>query len=131
MISMDKTYKTRDGSDVRMVCVNAGSNAPVVAVVNDETVSYSADGRFFKSIQHESVWDLVEVSPYADFKIDEPVMVQIHPMGNWSKGYFAGLKSPSVTPTIWANGSTRWSAHCHDITRVNECRRPTAEELAS
>jgi len=128
MISMDKTYKTRDGCDVRIACVNAGSNAPVVAVVNDETVSYSANGRFFKSINHESVWDLIEVSPYADFTIDEPVMVR--KFGGWVKRHFAGVTDMG-SPKVWDAGFTSWTSEEQPNAFWSECRRPTAEELAS
>jgi len=131
MISMDKTYKTRDGCDVRIACVNAGSNAPVVAVVNNETIVYNADGRFFTSIQNESVWDLIEVSPYADFKIDEPVMVRNSKGQDWTCRYFAGVDLEG-NAKAFVGGANSWTKSGDDQGHTwNQCRRPTAEELES
>jgi len=130
MISMDKTYKTRDGCDVRIACVNAGSNAPVVAVVNDETMVYAADGRFFSAIQRESVWDLIEVSPFADFKIDDPVMVRDSDGHAWQPRYFAGI-NPIGTPQTFSFGNTKWTNKDSALMQWQQCRHPTAEELAS
>lgn len=64
LISMDKKYKTRDGRDVRVLCVDnlglcAGSY-PVVAIVEGAASVFTATGGFYtESVEHEL--DLVEV----------------------------------------------------------------------
>ena len=71
--------------------------------------------------------DLIEVSPYDDFKIDDPVMVSLNGV-YWERGYFAGVNTKGM-PTAFDSGSTSWSAFaaCNWI----YCRRPTQEELGA
>lgn len=64
--------------------------------------------------------------PYADFKIDEPVMVRSCETG-WCMENFAGV-SDEGKPMTWAFG-TRWASEGNTY-EWEECRRPTSEELS-
>ena len=66
MISMDKQYTTRDGRPVRVLCVDAKGDFPVVAVVDNEGSQepemFTQDG-FYYSGKDQSSYDLIEVKP--------------------------------------------------------------------
>ncbi len=70
LISMDKQYKTRDGKNVRVLCVDRKSDAgyTVFALIDDggTTEDYScftADG-FYYDDKSEHRYDLIEVKPF-------------------------------------------------------------------
>lgn len=46
MISMDKKYRTRDGRDVRLLCVDGPEEWPVVGIVEGSLESWKSDGSF-------------------------------------------------------------------------------------
>ena len=130
-IEMGKKYRTRNGRTVRVICVDAKGTKPVVSLVlardNSESVIRSGPkGELY--IGEEDELDLIEVTPYDDFKIDEPVMVRCHEdaANLWVKRYFAGVMSGQ--PYTWDFGATSWSADNGYKSRWDECRRPTVEE---
>jgi len=59
MISMDKKYKTRDGQEVRLLCVDAPGGFPVVGLLGETVSTWCADGSFFLSEKPENL-DLIE-----------------------------------------------------------------------
>lgn len=63
-IELGKTYRTRDGREVRVYAVDGGDMWPVHGAVVTEDgqvlVKWSADGRYGLS---PSDWDLIEVKP--------------------------------------------------------------------
>jgi len=128
MISMDKKYRTRDGRPVRVLCVDRKGPQPVVALVtNDSGVEimgvFVADGTYFTK---PSALDLIEVSPYEDYQIDEPVMVRDTTDDYWQPWHFAGVDERGK-PLTWSAGGTSWSTNvCVDW---KFCRRPTEGEL--
>ncbi len=62
MISLDKKYKTRDGRDVRVLCVDAGGPFPVIALVDQQLVyRFAEDGMLGRGKGHDL--DLIEVKP--------------------------------------------------------------------
>ena len=134
-IEMGKQYRTRDGRKVRVLCTDRKhSFYPVIALMPskdgdfDQYGTYTSEGLFSDSDQ-ESGYDLIEVSPYDDFKIDEPVMVRDYPADKWKRSHFAGV-SDSGCPRTFAMGRSSWSSGCDpSYTLWNECRRPTKEEL--
>ena len=133
-VSMDKKYKTRHGMSARVVCVDAKGHEPVIALVVDPALSKevvirtSLKGEYYGGYEHDL--DLIEVSPYDDFKIDEPVMVRRDDdlVRGWKRRYFAGV-NVCGEPLTWYEGMTSWSAGGKK-TSWDECRRPTPEELA-
>lgn len=121
-ISMDKKY-TLDGEDFTVWTVEKPGKRCVAGHTPDGNMySFYADGMW------EGKSRLIEVSPYADFKIDEPVMVRDSGNQSWGRGFFGGVSNEK--PFVWSFGATKWSSG-NDRTYWNQCRRPTAEELAT
>lgn len=65
LISMDKTYRTRDGQDVRVLCVDGPGEYPVIALVGDGANNFTAEGRFLgaRLFHGEHPLDLIEYAP--------------------------------------------------------------------
>lgn len=113
-ISMDKKYRTRDGHSVRILSIDRNYQYPVVALVTDTygidaIAAYSAYGKYFTT-GADSQYDLIEVSPYDDFKIDDKVLVCRYEGAKWTKRYFAGVDE-NGNPMTYADGATSWSQH--------------------
>lgn len=114
LISMDKKYKYRNGIPARVLCIDSGrAKYPVLSLPPDGTpIFHTANGRYYFNNSPDSLhaFDLIEVSPYEDFKIDEPVVVwQNHndPATKYIR-YFAGVSDTGL-PTTWIGGATSWS----------------------
>ena len=61
LISMDKRYKTRDGQDARVLCIDNNYNDtdfPVIALIDGETNSFTISGGFYS--HKEDDMDLIE-----------------------------------------------------------------------
>ena len=130
LISMDKKYRTKEGDNVRIVCVDVNNNYPILGLLMDSngfeiTQTYDPNGQYYSGIS--GVKDLVEVNEYEDFKIDEPVMMRMKNGVKWHERHFAGVDNGK--PMAWANGETSWSSHT--TCAWDRCRRPTKEELNS
>jgi hypothetical protein len=60
LISLDKKYKTRDGRDVRVLCVDANDdNYPVVALIGNDVHRFTSKGSF--DMGYRRGFDLIEV----------------------------------------------------------------------
>lgn len=129
MITMDKKYRCRDGVPVTVLAVGLNAHGSVVAVRHttnseDLVLTFTSDGR---GGNYDHQCDLIEISPYDDFKVDDPVMVS--DFGRlWTKRYFYGVDE-NGRPMTFCDGRTRWTAEGCGPTRWNHCRRPTPEEL--
>ena len=130
LISLDKKYKTRCGYPVRILCVDRNDpEYPVVALINGKDseclTSFSSKGMFVdESTKHD--FDLVEVSPYEDFKKDDKVMVSEDGI-IWYKRYFSHATVKGAY--VFDNGNTSWTEPNGDTTNWLYCRKPTQEEL--
>lgn len=129
LIEMHKKYKTRDGHPVRILCVDCiGKNFafPVIALVKntegeEHIEQYMPDGHYHKN--HEDDLDLIEVQPWEDFKIDDPVLVSDD--GEcWYKRHFAGIGC-NGRPTAFNDGATSFTTPIPTlITEWNYCKKP-------
>lgn len=132
MIDMNKKYRTRDGRPVRVLCVDKKAKIFTVLSLREEfdgsevLVTHTRTGSYNNS--HETPLDLIEVSPYDDFRIDDPVMVRDNPFAPWERRHFAGITTAGEVNTF-ANGRTSWS-DVGDMKSWHEARRPTPEELS-
>lgn len=132
-ISMDKKYRTRNGRAVRVLCVDRKCDEfPVVAAVlssdGKETIhTFTAEGKYALG-DHKTPTDLVEVSEWDDFKIDDLVMVRNTDDGAWNLRHFAGVDSKCDRPSTWVDGTTSWTANRSKSIWIY-CRKPTEEEL--
>lgn len=134
-IDITKKYCTRSKLPVEILKTDLKSkDFPVVAIIQESDTKeymglFTEYGEFY--LHGESDMDLVEVSEWEDFKIDEPVMVRDHPERyleeSWQRRYFAGIIDGK--PSAWAGGKTSWTAEGARMA-WNKCRRPTPGELA-
>jgi len=75
-VSMDKKYKTRDGRDVRVLCVDASDdNYPVVALIGNEVYRFTSKGSF--DIGYTRGYDLIEQPE------EKTVWLEIYRFTNW------------------------------------------------
>lgn len=79
MITMDKTYKTRDGRSARLLCVDRNDEEfPVVFTAEDgELACCDLDGMVYGAT--ESNVDLIEVKPSVVFWVNVTANNTIHP----------------------------------------------------
>jgi hypothetical protein len=70
-IEMGKKYRTRDGQDVRILCVDAPGSRPVISLVDNNLCRWTEDGHFWIGRNNHHM-DLIEVTPYSDIAIDAP-----------------------------------------------------------
>lgn len=62
LISMDKKYKTRDGLEARVLCIDnyyGDGDFPIIALVEGETSTYTVTGGFYSHKEDDN--DLIEV----------------------------------------------------------------------
>lgn len=126
-IKLDGKYRTKGGVKVRRVlCVDRNKEdfPVVVEFENGDIYTYPIDGR-----SSHTIWSLVEVKPYEDFKIDDPVMVKATHENFWRKRHFAGVDSLG-RPLAYKHGETSWTSTLEPMPWT-ECRKPTKEELES
>lgn len=125
LIELGKKYKTLDGRKVTILKTDLKNPYPVVAVVVQECgkeiiVKYTLEGKYFTggNTSHD---DLVEVSQYDEFKIDDKVIVWNGNGITKYKRYFAGV-STKGKPMAWTGGTTSFSCGGNlDITEWENC----------
>jgi hypothetical protein len=108
-ISMDKKYKTLDGRDAKIIAICDNLDQPVIGIVDGHNAitQWTIDGRKWKG-GFDRYLDLVEVSPYADFKVDDKVLVNDGEDKCWYKRYFAGIDSDTGEALAFLDGKTSW-----------------------
>ena len=131
-IDISKKYRTRSGYGVEILKTSLRNSVfPVVAIINTAEkqilAGFTEYGKFYGD--GESDMDLVEVSPYEDFVVDEPVMVRDNEYEQWKKAHFAGVSCRGYAKT-WQDGETSWTSYDASMLTWQFCRRPTPEELA-
>lgn len=114
LIDMKKKYRTRDGHDVRILCVDrlptkSNSNTVVALVkepdgVGEGTIVVNKYGNLCE--YGDCLLDLVEVSLWDDFKIDDRVYYSKDGL-YWMRGHFAGISDGK--PTVFYCGATSFS----------------------
>lgn len=125
-IDIDKTYRTRDGRAVRILCTDRKTiKYPVVGLVLDynnvtENLEvWAINGSYYNDCRNES--DLVEVSPCDGWEIDENVWVKMDDEGGWLPYHFAGVNE-NGKPMVWCFRTTSFTADGRKI-GVKEIRR--------
>lgn len=110
-IEMGKKYRTRDGRDVRILCVDRTGELPVVGLMpvvglvggKEDVLSWTIDGLWALS---DNPNDLIEISPYSDIEIDAPGWAREGK--EWYPRHFAGVENG--VPMTWKNGCTSHTA---------------------
>jgi hypothetical protein len=110
-ICIDKKYKTRDGRDVDVIAIRKQLHHAVIGIVGDspEVDVWTITGNFHQD-GTESIYDLIEVNPYADFKVDDKVLVSTKGTNYWIKRYFAELNCYG-SPLVFINGKTSYTTN--------------------
>ena len=129
MIEMGKKYKTRSGLPVRILCNDFKNNTyPVIAAVYDQetgcesTISVSNTGSYLE--EEENPLDLIEVTPYDDFKEDDLCVVwEITESKEFR--YFSHEKSSIAW--CFSSGGTSYTKTA--TTSWTNCRKATDEEI--
>lgn len=113
---MEKKYKTLFGLPARIICVDFKASWPVIALIDFGTYEaahfYRSDLTYYSledSTKQDHKLDLVEVQPYEDFKLGDPVLVWNYGCNIKKKRYFAGV-SKKGKPQAYSCGGTPWSA---------------------
>ena len=132
-IEMHKKYKTRDGRPVRIICTDRIVNNlthPVLALVKslggEECIAQYTESGSYSMNNAESSLDLIEVQPWDDFKVDDPVLVRDSEEDEWIRRYFAGVSCKGL-PLVFPIGCTSWSANGDPLVAFNFCKKPYQE----
>lgn len=132
-IDMNKKYRTRSGNEVRVLCVDRQSydGFPVVYLRKSCDVEFtevcSENGKYYYD-ETPSGLDLIEVSPYEDFEINDIVMVRNEDIYMWKRRHFAGVDEDGRA-LCFHNGASSWTSDSISTNAWNQCRRPTLEEI--
>lgn len=129
MIEMGKKYKTRSGLPVRILCndLKYDGYTVIAAVYNPEagyesTISMSSTGSYIED--EENPLDLIEVTPYDDFKEDDLCVVwEITESKEFR--YFSHEKNSIAW--CFSSGGTSYTRTAR-ISWTN-CRKATEEEI--
>lgn len=109
MIDINKKYKTRDGKEVRIYATDHVGSYPICGAIRYldgwDNEAWKEDGRNSNYVEDDPD-DLVEVSKYEDFKIDDKVIVWENDYPDRKeRGYFAGVNEDGY-PMVFMNGRT-------------------------
>lgn len=124
MIDITKHYVTlEDSRPVTLISDHGRGTLKILGYIDDSesVASWDSDGRH----RYHSCFNLIEVRPYADYRIGEPVIVDVS-----RRYHFAGV-SETGEPMVFSFGLSAWAAG-HDPTKkfaVKSIRKPTATEL--
>lgn len=128
MIEMSKKYKTRSGLPVRILCADLqDKNYPIIAAImqdNEESViSFTETGEFIEN--EKGRFDLLEVTPYEDFKEDDLCVV-------WNTGEEKSFRyfhkaNKSGKASCFTFGKTSFTTDV--VTSWEFCRKATEEEI--
>lgn len=105
---MTDSYKYTNGNRARILCIDRiGTQDPVVSM-NEVSGCF----HFHKSngdVVGTDKFNLIEVKPYDDFEIDEPVWATVEYVSSRLKRYFAGVNFDGQ-PLVFAGGNTAWTS---------------------
>ena len=132
MIEMDKKYKTRSGLPVRILCNDYKSDryTVIAAVYDRETgcesvISVSSTGSYIEG--EGSPLDLIEATPYDDFKEDDLCVIWSDDKYIKEFRYFAYAKGNRAY--FFADGKTSFTATPPQKVCWPNCRKATEEEI--
>ena len=130
MIEMGKKYKTRSGLPVRILCndIKCDTYTVIAAVYEQETgcestISVSSTGSYIED--EENPLDLIEVTPYDDFKEDDLCVVWANDKHLKDFRYFSHVENGKAT--CFTYGNTSYTTKNTSI--WPNCRKATEEEI--
>lgn len=130
---MNKKYKTKRGLPVRILCVDRKHHEHTVVglVFGDEceyTTSWNSNGCNFINASNSPL-DLIEVSPYEDFKVDDLCVVSTNKEKLNTFRYFA--KEIEGVAHCFDNGKTSFTFDNETLMAWPNCRKATPEEIVT
>ena len=121
-ISMDKKYITRDGRDVELLAIRDKLSRPVVGIVGGNSLYCWHKNGCIVSKNDEADVNLIEVNPYADFKIDDKVLVKDKGDLSWNKAHFSHIGDDNEYPFhIFMEGLTSFTSEDNATIYYQEC----------
>ena len=123
-------YETKGGLKAEILTRKLHkNNHPIMVIITgdngrEDINTYTTGLKYFESGDNDKM-DLVLVTEWDDFKVDDPVMVRIKGC-NWIKSHFKEVNGYGK-PTSFQDGSTSWTSRGYFMS--DECRRPTKEEI--
>lgn len=124
MIDINKKYRTKDGCEVELWKISEDERDdkhPVLGrIIEERFIFWHAWNQHGKSNINANR-DLVEVSPYDNFNIDDKVVVwdNDNKLAKYHR-HFAGL-SKSGKPQVFSVGNTSWSGHEEVVESWDNC----------
>lgn len=121
-VDIRKKYRIRNGEDVEFISDAGRGTHPVVGYVGDQMdITYwTKEGNYF--LDETSQFDLVEVSPYEDWKIDDKIEVSDDNI-RWKKRHFAGVNDEGF-PMAWNAGCSSWTEEYNGKLHWKYARKP-------
>ena len=104
-IEMGGVYKTKDGQDVRILCIDASQVAPVIALVDGLPIRYTATG---EHVGRFDELDLVDANPFKGIELDAKVWVTDIGTPQWYPRHYAGFTSDGRI-IAWKGGRTSFA----------------------
>ena len=131
---MNKKWRTGNGHDARIVCVDLKRKvSPILCLVTrddgiEQILPLTEDLSLYSDNREPF---LIEVTPWDDIKIDDPVVCWDANSSVRYKRHFAGV-SENGRPRAWDKGLTSFSADGDDADKVfwGYCRPATEAEIA-
>lgn len=119
-------FKDERAAFDRVLTVDAAEPYSVYIQLNNKAViCFTSDGYYIDGQRH--IYDLIEVTPYSDFKRNEPVMVRDGDV--WRRRHFSHEKDGIAH--CYFSGQSQWTQDSDiEVLAWKHCRRPTPEELA-
>ncbi len=114
-VSMDKKYEPKNKQfTCEIITISLNNEFPVAIKCTDKSghqtiKQYKENGQYYFNMPSD--YDLIEVSTYADFKIDDKVVVWDSASSIKLNRHFAGI-SDSGKPMAFAEGMTSFTADC-------------------
>jgi hypothetical protein len=117
-IEMGKTYRTRDGASVRILCTDRQFYAfPVLALASrewgEEVLSFTKYGTGIATSTSGSGGnkdDLIEVTPWDDVEVDTKIYVRKDESFTWLPRHFCRYDRATRRVYAFENGSTSFTS---------------------
>lgn len=122
-IRMNKKYETRDKRDVQIIAICDKLDKPVIGLIEGErhTRCWYIDGTYFNDVDgyKDCGLGLIEFTPYADFKVDDKVLVTNKDAAMWKKGHFMGVVDGKAV--IFDDGKTSYTSATQGRFKWDKC----------
>lgn len=126
--NLKKKWKTKSGLKAELYAYKEGQDYPYIGAFlrggKWEALCWTENLTVLKQESHH--YDLVEVMPCDDFKVDDKVLVS-HNGEDWCRRYFAGVNCSSGV-TCFLGGADSWSSQGGVKKVWDHCKKWECEE---